>query len=89
MADIVAQDHLRSFVERVERLHEERKSIADDIRDIFVEARSHGFDVPALKAVIKLRAMDQNEREERETLVDLYLNALGMSSRVQAHEEAA
>jgi len=74
---------LRSFVERVERLDEEIKGLNDDKRDIYAEARSNGFDVKALKAVIRLRAQDPAEREQLEGIVQTYLSALGMSPDVQ------
>lgn len=69
--------HLRQFVERIERLHEERKAIADDIRDVLAEAASSGFDKKALKAVIAYRAKDRSEREAHDQLVQVYLAALG------------
>jgi uncharacterized protein (UPF0335 family) len=73
-----AKDHLRAFVERIERLHEERKAISDDVRDVYAEAKSNGFDVKALKAVIRLRAQDVDERKEQEAILETYLHALGM-----------
>jgi uncharacterized protein (UPF0335 family) len=73
-----AKDQLRAFIERVERLEEEKKAIADDIRDVFAEAKGNGFDVKALRAVLKLRKQDVDERREHETIVETYLNALGM-----------
>jgi len=73
-----AKDQLRAFIERIERLEEEKKAIADDIRDVFGEAKGNGFDVKALRAVIKLRKQDTDERREHETIVDTYLHALGM-----------
>ena len=68
---------LRSFVERIERLHEERKALGDDIRDLLNEAASAGFDKKAIKAVIAYRAKDASERAEHDALVGLYLAALG------------
>ena len=73
----VAADRLRSVVERIERLVEERKAISSDIRDIFAEAKSAGFDVKALREVINLRARDATEQAEHEALVDTYRNSLG------------
>lgn len=73
-----AKDQLKSFVERVERLEEEKKSIADDIRDVYAEAKGNGFDVKALRAVIRLRKQDKATLEEQKAMLDLYLNALGM-----------
>jgi len=74
----IASEQLRLFVERVERLTEEKKNIADDIRDVFLEAKSQGFDTKTIKEIIKLRAMDPHERREREALLDTYKAALGM-----------
>jgi uncharacterized protein (UPF0335 family) len=73
-----AKDHLKAFVERVERLEEEKKAIADDIRDVFAEAKANGFDVKALRAVIKLRKQDADERREQEAILETYMHALGM-----------
>jgi uncharacterized protein (UPF0335 family) len=72
-----AKDHLKAFVERIERLHEERKSLSDDVRDVYLEAKANGFDVKALKEVIKLRE-DVDERKEHEAILETYLQALGM-----------
>jgi uncharacterized protein (UPF0335 family) len=77
---VFAKDQLRSIIERVERLTEEKDAIASDIRDVFAESKSNGFDVPALKAIIKLRKEDANKRAERETILETYLHALGMLS---------
>lgn len=74
----IAKDRLRSIVERVERLEEERKSLANDIKDIFAEAKSAGFDVKVLRQVIALRRKEPAEVEEQQTLLDLYCRALGM-----------
>lgn len=73
----VAADRLRSLVERIERLHGERKSIGDDIADIYKEAGSAGFDKKALRALVHIRAQDPAAYEELETLVDTYRRALG------------
>jgi uncharacterized protein (UPF0335 family) len=79
MADTsVARDQLRSIVERVERLEEEKKAIGDDIRDVYAEAKANGFDTKALRAVVKLRKMEAAERMENEAILDLYMSALGM-----------
>lgn len=67
---------LRSFVERIETLEERKKEIADDIKDVLAEAKGAGFDPKVLRAVIKLRAMDSNDREEQEYLIDTYMRAL-------------
>lgn len=73
-----AKDHLKAFVERVERLEEEKKTLSDDIRDVFAEAKANGFDVKALRAVIRLRKQDADERAEHEAILETYLQALGM-----------
>lgn len=74
-----AKDQLRAIVERVEKLEEEKKAISDDIRDVFAEAKVHGFDVKALRQVVKLRKMEKSERQEQEAILDTYLVALGMA----------
>lgn len=75
--DIVA-DRLRSIVERIERLEEEKSVLAADIRDVYSEAKGNGFDVKTLREIIRLRKMDESDRKERETLLDIYKSALGM-----------
>lgn len=81
MSDVngVAQDQLRSFVERIERLEEEKKTISDDIKDVYAEAKGNGFDTKVLRRVISLRKQDADERNEQEAILDLYLQALGMA----------
>ncbi|MDX0979371.1 DUF2312 domain-containing protein [Sinorhizobium medicae] len=74
----VARDQLRSFIERIERLECEKKSIADDIKDIYGEAKSMGFDSKILRKVISIRKQDADERAEQEAILDTYLHALGM-----------
>lgn len=74
----IATDRLRSIVERIERLEEERKALASDIKDIFQEAKSAGFDTAVLRQIIALRRKEPAEVEEQETLLDLYRRALGM-----------
>jgi uncharacterized protein (UPF0335 family) len=73
-----ARDHLKAFVERVERLEEEKKALSDDIRDVYSEAKANGFDVKALRAVVRLRKQDVDERKEQEAILETYLQALGM-----------
>ena len=73
-----AKDQLKAFVERVERLEEEKKAIADDIRDVYAEAKGNGFDVKALRAVIRLRKQEPQERNEQQLILETYMNALGM-----------
>ncbi len=74
-----AQDQLKAIVERIERLEEEKKAIADDIRDVYAEAKGNGFDTKALRMVIRLRKQDKDERAEQEAILDTYLHALGMA----------
>lgn len=76
---VVAKDQLRSFVERIEKMTEEKKAVMQDIKDIYAEAKGVGFDVKALKAVIKLRSMDPNERAEMDAILDIYMGALGLA----------
>ena len=73
-----AKDQLRSIVERIERLEEEKRALADDIKEVYAEAKGNGFDTKTLRTVIKLRKEDVTERAEREALLDLYMHALGM-----------
>ncbi len=75
----VAAGQLRAFVERVERLEEEKKTIADDIKEVFAEMKGTGFDTKAVRAIIRLRKQDQEERQEAEAILDLYKAALGMT----------
>lgn len=75
----VAADQLRAFVERIERLEEEKKTIGDDIKDVYGEAKSTGFDTKVLRQIIRLRKQDSAERQEQEALLDLYMHALGMA----------
>jgi uncharacterized protein (UPF0335 family) len=77
-ATAVARDQLRSIVERIENLDAEKKAIADDIKEVFAEAKGNGFDVKTLRTVIRLRKQDKAERQEQEALLDVYLSALGM-----------
>ena len=73
-----AKDQLKAFVERVERLEEEKKTIADDIRDVYAEAKAVGYDTKALRTIVRLRKQDADERKEYETVLETYMHALGM-----------
>jgi uncharacterized protein (UPF0335 family) len=73
-----AKDHLKAFVERIERLEEEKKAIADDIRDVYAEAKGTGFDVKALRTIVRLRKQDADERKEHDAILETYMHALGM-----------
>jgi uncharacterized protein (UPF0335 family) len=72
------KDQLRSVIERIERLEEEKKVIGDDIKDIYTEAKGNGYDVKALRTIVRMRKQDPNERAEAETLLETYMHALGM-----------
>lgn len=74
----IAADQLKSIINRVEKLEEEKTGISADIRDVFAEAKGNGFDVKAIRTIVKLRKLDASEREEQETILDTYLHALGM-----------
>lgn len=71
-----AKDNLRSLVERIERLEQEKQATAGDIREVYAEAKGQGFDVAIMRQVVKIRAMDGTERDEREALLSLYLSAI-------------
>jgi uncharacterized protein (UPF0335 family) len=73
-----AKDQLKAIIERIERLEEEKKTISDDIRDVYAEGKGNGFDVKALRAIVRLRKQDANERAEQETILETYMQALGM-----------
>ena len=74
----IAKDHLKAIVERIERLEEEKKTISDDIRDVYAEAKGNGFDVTALRTIVRMRKQDANERQEQEAILETYMQALGM-----------
>jgi uncharacterized protein (UPF0335 family) len=75
----VAAEELKQFVERVERLEEEKKAIAGDIREIYAEMKGRGFDVRAVREIIKIRRQDHSQRKEMEAILDLYMTALNMA----------
>jgi uncharacterized protein (UPF0335 family) len=85
----VAQDQIRAFVERIERLEEEKKAIADDIKEVYAEAKGNGFDTKVLRQVIRIRKQDRAERLEQEAILELYLAALGMQMAPTEAEQAA
>jgi len=76
----VSSAHLKSFIERIERLEEEKAAIGEQIRDVFAEAKGSGFDIKIIRQVLKIRKMETQERLEQEELLDLYLAALGMTA---------
>jgi uncharacterized protein (UPF0335 family) len=73
-----AKDQLKAIIERIERLEEEKKTISDDIRDVYAEAKGNGYDVKALRTIVRMRKQDANERAEHDTIVETYQHALGM-----------
>jgi uncharacterized protein (UPF0335 family) len=73
-----AKDQLKAFVERIERLEEEKKATSDDIRDVYAEAKGNGFDVKALRTIVRLRKLDSDERREQQEVLETYMHALGM-----------
>ena len=83
----VAQDQLRAFIERIERMEEEKKAISDDIKEIYAEAKGSGFDTKVLRQIVRIRKQDANERLEQEALLDLYMSALGMQAAPRDDEE--
>ncbi|AEG50498.1 UPF0335 protein [Sphingobium chlorophenolicum L-1] len=74
----VAAEQLRLFIERIERLEEEKKGIADDIKDVYLEAKANGYDVKTMRSIVRLRKMERNARMEAEALLETYKNALGL-----------
>ncbi|MGI9463914.1 MAG: DUF2312 domain-containing protein [Aestuariivirgaceae bacterium] len=80
-----AQGQLKSLVERIERLEEEKKTIAGDIKEVYAEAKANGFDSKLLRKVVTIRKKDHAEREEEEALLSLYMHALGMAPDVEAN----
>ena len=91
MADVagVAGDRLKSFIERIERLEEEKRALAEDIKEVYAEAKGTGFDTKIMRQLIKLRKMDKEEVDEEESLLDLYKRALGMMPGAEMEVRAA
>ena len=83
----IAQDRLRSFIERIERLEEEKAALMADIREVYSEAKGTGFDPKIMRKVVRLRKMDDNDRREEDLVLDTYLSALGMVDAPQAAAE--
>lgn len=79
MSDIIQADQLRLFIERFERLEEEKKGLADDIRDVYAEAKSQGYDPKIMRQIVKLRRMEKHARDEADALLDTYRAALGLA----------
>nr|WP_298685315.1 DUF2312 domain-containing protein [uncultured Dongia sp.] len=74
----IAADHLKSFIERIERLEEEKAAIANDITEVYAEAKGTGFDVKIMRQLVRLRKMEANDRSEQSELLDIYMRAVGM-----------
>ncbi|MBN9023398.1 MAG: DUF2312 domain-containing protein [Rhizobiales bacterium] len=83
----IARDQLKSVIERIERLEEEKQAIADDIKEVYAEAKGNGFDTKIIRQVIRIRKQDSAERQEQEALLDVYLAALGMAPSSEQGEE--
>jgi len=75
----VAADQLRLFIERIERLEEEKKGIADDVKDVYAEAKANGYDTKTMRSIVRLRRMEKHARDEMDALLDTYRNALGIA----------
>ena len=80
MTDTITSGQLRAYIERIERLEEEKADIAEGIKEVFAEAKANGFDAKVMRQVIRLRKMEPDEREELESLLDLYMRTLGMEA---------
>lgn len=78
-SNAVDANHLRAFIERIERLEEEKRAIADDIKDVYAEAKGTGYDIKIVRKIVGLRRQDKHKRREEEEILDLYMSALGMS----------
>lgn len=83
----VSGEYLRSYIERIERLEEEKKAIADDIKEVFAEAKGNGFDTKTMRQILKIRKQDASELEEQEYLLDTYKRALGMLPELDEEKE--
>ncbi|MDF1506312.1 DUF2312 domain-containing protein [Roseisolibacter sp. H3M3-2] len=78
MSDNVAADQLRLFIERIERLEEEKKGTSDDIKDVYLEAKANGYDTKTMRAIVRLRRLEKNARDEADALMETYRTALGL-----------
>ena len=83
VAGIVTADQLRSFIERIERLEEQKKALGEDIKEVYAEAKGEGFDTKVMRQVIRIRRMDEADLHEQEELIDVYKRALGMLPDVE------
>jgi uncharacterized protein (UPF0335 family) len=91
MADVggIAGEQLRSFVERIERLEEEKRALGEDIKEVYAEAKGTGFEPKIMRQLIKIRKMDKDEHDEQESLLDLYKRAIGMLPEAASGAQAA
>ncbi len=85
----ITADQLKSYIERLERLEEEKKNIAEDIKEVFAEAKGNGFDTKTMKVILKLRKIEPDDLQEQEYLLDTYKRALGMLPEIDQNEEAS
>ncbi|HZB93611.1 MAG TPA: DUF2312 domain-containing protein [Stellaceae bacterium] len=83
----IAGERLKSFIERIERLEEEKRALAEDIKEVFAEAKGVGFDIKIMRQIIKIRKMDQDDLDEQEALLDVYKRALGMLPDFESNSE--
>ena len=85
----IAGDRLKSFIERIERLEEEKRALSEDIKEVFAEAKGTGFDTKIMRQILKIRKMDKDELDEQEALLDVYKRALGMLPDFDEEKRAA
>jgi len=85
----IAGEQLRSFIERIERLEEEKRTLSADIKEVYAEAKGSGFDIAIMRQIIRIRRMDQDDVDEQETLLDIYKRALGMLPSAEPEAKAA
>ena len=85
----IAGEQLKSFIERIERLEEEKRALSADIKDVYAEAKGSGFDSAIMRQIIRIRRMDQDDVDEQETLLDIYKRALGMLPSAEPEAKAA
>lgn len=85
----LAREHLRAFIERIERLEEEKATLMEDIREVYAEAKGTGFDPKIMRQVVRIRKMEPDQRQEQEYVLDTYLSALGMLEQSGANDSAA
>ncbi|HWJ86911.1 MAG TPA: DUF2312 domain-containing protein [Pelagibacterium sp.] len=78
MGGNIGREQLRAFIERIERLEEEKKAVSDDIKEVYAEAKANGYHTKVIRQIVRMRKQDANERAEQEAILDLYLHALGM-----------